>query len=157
MLDGAMMVNIQGANQSSVSSSSLGVDGIREYKVETNAFSAEYGLRMGSQTTIVSKGGSNLWHGSAFEYLRNSAMDAANLFDTAASSGINAAGQVRRLPPLFGITLAALSVASIQKDKTFFNAVFEGVQERKGLTLTGTALGDGTNNTLNCRVLVANL
>ncbi len=126
MLDGATMVNIQGANQSSVSSSSLGVDGIREYKVETNAFSAEYGLSMGSQTTIVSKGGSNLWHGSAFEYLRNSAMDAANLFDTAASSGINAAGQVRRLPPFIRNNFGGSFGGPIQKDKTFFKPGFPG-------------------------------
>jgi hypothetical protein len=47
------------------------LDGIREYKVITNAFSAEYGMNMGSQMTIVSKGGTNRFHGDVFEYLRN--------------------------------------------------------------------------------------
>ena len=47
----------------------------------TNSFSAEYGLTMGSQMTIVSKSGSNQFHGDAFEYLRNSALDARNYFD----------------------------------------------------------------------------
>ena len=52
-LDGAIMGNIAGASASSISGNSLGIDGIREYKVMTNTFSAEYGLAMGSQMTIV--------------------------------------------------------------------------------------------------------
>jgi len=47
----------------------------------TNSFSAEYGLTMGSQMIIVSKSGTNAFHGSLFEYLRNSVLDARNFFD----------------------------------------------------------------------------
>ena len=47
----------------------------------TNSFSAEYGLTMGSQMTIVTKSGTNQFHGDAFEYLRNSVLDARNYFD----------------------------------------------------------------------------
>jgi hypothetical protein len=46
----------------------------------TNTFSAEYGMSMGSQMTIVSKTGTNQFHGSAFEYIRNAALDARNFF-----------------------------------------------------------------------------
>ena len=47
----------------------------------TDLFSAEYGLSMGSQTTIVSKSGTNSLHGDVFDYLRNSSLDARNYFD----------------------------------------------------------------------------
>lgn len=56
-IDGASMVNTHGANSASMSNSTLGVDGIREIKVITNSFSAEYGMTMGSQMLLVSK-----WH-----------------------------------------------------------------------------------------------
>jgi len=56
------MVTIYGATQSFVDGSTLGVDGIREYRVVTNSFGAEYGLTMGSQTTLVTKNGiSRAW------------------------------------------------------------------------------------------------
>ena len=61
----------------------LGVDAIREFKVETNNFSAEYGRAGGSAINAVSRSGSNQFHGSVFEYLRNSALDARNYFDPA--------------------------------------------------------------------------
>src|SRR5437667_427538 len=80
-LDGAPMVNAGGAAAASEAGTTLGVDGIREYKVVTSAFSAEYGMAMGSQTVMVSKNGTNLWHGDVFEYIRNSALDARNFFD----------------------------------------------------------------------------
>ena len=81
MLDGASMVTFYGAGTSSAAGTTLGVDGIKEYKVVTNSFSADYGLTMGSQMTIVSKNGTNQFHGDAFEYLRNAALDARNYFD----------------------------------------------------------------------------
>ena len=93
LLDGAPLGSTQGASASSVSSNTLGVEGIREWRVVTNSFSAEYGMRMGAQMTIVSKGGTNGFHASLFEYFRNSALDARNFFDyqTPATSS--------RLPP----------------------------------------------------------
>jgi len=81
LLDGALMVNAYGASSASATGQTLGVEGIREYRVVTNSFSAEYGMTMGSQMVIVSKSGTNSFHGSLFEYLRNSALDARNYFD----------------------------------------------------------------------------
>src|SRR3989442_10921839 len=81
LLDGTPTQNVLGYNGASVVGTTLGLDGIREYKVITNAFSAEYGMNMGSQMTIVSKGGSNQFHGDVFEYLRNRVLDARNFFD----------------------------------------------------------------------------
>ena len=72
------MSSVIGLNATSVLGTTLGVDGIKEYKVVTSMYTAEYGLVIGGQTTMVSKGGSNQLHGDVFEYLRNSALDARN-------------------------------------------------------------------------------
>ena len=143
MLDGAPMVVIYGGTQASISKSTLGVEGIKEFKVVTNNFGAEYGLTMGSQTTLVSKNGTNQFHGSAFEYMRNSALDAANLFDTPASSG------GKRLPEFIRNNFGGSFGGPIKKDKTFFFAVFEGLQQRLGATPIGTGIPAGTQSTTN--------
>ena len=59
----------------------LGVDAIREFNVLTDFYTAEYGKRPGAQVLIVDRSGSNEFHGSAYEFLRNSAFDAQNFFD----------------------------------------------------------------------------
>ena len=63
LLDGTSLVNQSGWGTASMSGTTLGMDGIQEYKVVTNAFTAEYGMTMGSQLLMVSKGGSNQFHG----------------------------------------------------------------------------------------------
>jgi len=61
----------------------LGVDAVREFNVVTDTYGAEYGKRTGGQVSIVTASGTNTLHGSAFEFLRNSAFDARNYFDQA--------------------------------------------------------------------------
>jgi hypothetical protein len=63
-----------------VSGELLGIDAVREFNVLTNNYSAEYGKRAGAQVSVVTQSGSNNLHGSAFEFLRNSAVDARNYF-----------------------------------------------------------------------------
>ena len=58
-IDGANMGNQYATGPNSISGTTLGVDGIKEYKIITSMFGAEYGMEMGSQMVIVSKGGSN--------------------------------------------------------------------------------------------------
>ncbi len=70
---------------------------------------------MGSQTVIVSKGGSNRFHGDVFEYLRNNVMDAANFFDKPTAANGNA-----RLPQLQRNQFGGSFGGPIKKDKTFF-------------------------------------
>ena len=57
----------------------LGVEAVREYNVLEHTYGAEYGKRAGGQITVVTSSGTNQWHGDVFEYLRNSALDAAQL------------------------------------------------------------------------------
>ena len=59
----------------------LGVDAVREFNVQRDSYSAEFGKRPGGQVLIVTRSGSNQWHGSAFEFLRNNVFDAPNFFD----------------------------------------------------------------------------
>jgi len=148
-LDGSPMVNAGGAAAASEAGTTLGVDGIREYKVVTSAFSAEYGMAMGSQTVMVSKNGTNLWHGDVFEYIRNSALDARNFFDYRTTSG------GRRLPLFQRNNFGGSFGGPIKKDKTFFYGVYEGLRQNLGVTILDSVLpaachqlmNRGTNNT----------
>src|SRR5712671_4125789 len=129
LLDGASMVNVYGASSGSVATTTLGVDGIKEYKVVTGTFSAEYGLTMGSQMVIVSKGGTNAFHGDVFEYHRDDVLDAANFFDKP-----TVANGFRRLPFFVRNNFGAAAGGPIRKDKTFIFGVYEGLRERLGKT-----------------------
>jgi len=128
-LDGAIMGNAQGASASSISGESLGLDGIAEYKVMTNSFSAEYGLAMGSQTAIVTKGGTNQFHGDVFEYLRNSVLNARNYFDQLYSLPSTVQGGGRRIAPFERNQFGGSIGGPIRKNKTFFFGTYEGFRE----------------------------
>jgi outer membrane receptor protein involved in Fe transport len=150
LLDGAIMNNLFVANNGSILGSSLGVDGIKEYKVVTSGFSAEYGLLMGSQQILVSKGGTNAWHGDAYDYLRNSVMDAAQYFENRDTTNLLGFGTDKsfvypnkRLPPFIRNNFGGAFGGPIKKDKTFFHAVFEGLRQRLGATVTTTTLPAG--------------
>ena len=127
-LDGAPVGTLFGRSTTSESGNAMGVDGIKEYKVITSNFSAEYGMAMGSYMSMVSKNGTNQWHGDGFEYLRNSSLDARNFFDTPATSGSH------RLPEFQRNNFGGSIGGPIKKDKTFFFAVYEGLRQNLGVT-----------------------
>jgi hypothetical protein len=149
-LDGAPTVNAYGASSGSMNGTTLGVDGIREYKVVTSAYSAEYGMTMGAQMVIVSKGGTNQFHGDVFEYLRNDHLDARNFFDSPTSAGLTAAGAQRRLPLFQRNNFGGSFGGPIKKDRTFFYGVYEGLRLNQGLTVLDTTIPT------SCHNLVAN-
>ncbi|HVB34951.1 MAG TPA: carboxypeptidase regulatory-like domain-containing protein [Patescibacteria group bacterium] len=128
-LDGAPIINLLGGSVSSQLGTSLGVDGIKEFRVITTGFGAQYGLAMGSQMVLVSKGGTNRFHGDAYDYLRNSHMDARNYFDTAGNSGGH------RLPEFQRNDFGGSIGGPIRKNKTFFYGVFEGVRQNLGVSV----------------------
>ncbi|MEQ1946720.1 MAG: TonB-dependent receptor [Bryobacteraceae bacterium] len=137
MIDGAVMGNVLGGTASSIANTTLGIEGIREWKVITNTFSAEYGLTMGSQMAMVTKSGGNAFHGSLFEYLRNSALDARNFFDytTAATPG--------RLPPFKRNNYGGSIGGPVMKDKLFFFGTYEALRERYGVTSISNTIPSG--------------
>jgi hypothetical protein len=100
----------------------LGVDAVREFNLLSDTYGPQYGKRPGGQVTIVTQSGTNDWHGTVFEFLRNSAFDARNFFDQASIPHF-ARNQ-------FGGSLGG----PIQKDKTFLFGNYEGFQQHLGLT-----------------------
>ncbi|HYL83717.1 MAG TPA: TonB-dependent receptor [Candidatus Angelobacter sp.] len=96
------------------------VDSVEEFKVEQSNFSAEYGFAVGAIINVITRSGSNQFHGSGYEFFRDSAMDANNWFNNAASQPISA---LRRNN--FGGTVGG----PIRKDKTFFFFDYEGLRE----------------------------
>jgi hypothetical protein len=128
MLDGAVMANVLGGSAASLASTTLGIEGIQEWRVITNTPSAEYGLTMGSQMTVVTKSGTNAFHGSLFEYVRNSAFDARNYFD------YRTALTPDRLPPFKRNNFGGSVGGPVQRDRLFFFFTYEGLKERLGLT-----------------------
>src|SRR6059036_3842133 len=102
---------------SGASSQLLGVEAVREYNVLEHTYGAEYGKRAGGQVSIVTSSGTNQWHGSLFEYHRNSALDAKNYFE-------DAKGPFKRNQ--FGGTLGG----PLKKDKLFVFGNYEGFQQR---------------------------
>lgn len=124
----------------------LGVEAVREFRVVLNSFSAEYGRNGGANVQFVTKSGTNSLHGSAFEFFRNAALDAANFFDKLGKPGFQR--------NQFGATLGG----PIVKDDTFFFINYEGLRERQGIT-TSTSVPDdnarqGLLPSLNGRSLV---
>src|SRR3989449_2774014 len=95
-------------------------DAVQEFAVQTSVPTAEFGRGTGGQISIVTKSGSNQFHGSAFEYLRNDALDAADFF-TNRSGGTKA--------PLHRNQYGATFGGPIRKDKTFFFASWEGFRQ----------------------------
>jgi hypothetical protein len=100
----------------------LGVDAVREFNVLTDAFGAEYGKRPGAQVSIVTSSGTNALHGSAYEFLRNSVLDARNFFDQ------NTIAPFKR--NVFGGALGG----PIKANKTFIFGNYEGFRQRLGLS-----------------------
>ena len=146
-LDGGSVGNMLGGVSGSLAGTTLGVDGIQEYRVITTSFSAEYGMTMGGQVIMVSKRGSNQFHGDVFEYLRNDKLDAANYFDKPL-----AVNHFQRLPPFKRNNFGGSFGGPIRKDKTFFYAVYEGLRQSLGTTTVDNVLNttcyDGSGNLL---------
>src|SRR5499427_5446240 len=97
----------------------LGVEAVREYNVLQHTYGAEYGKRAGAQVAIVSSSGTNEWHGSAFEYLRNSVLDARNFFDDTIGA-----------PPFKRNQFGGALGGPLKKEKAFLFGNYEGFRER---------------------------
>ncbi len=105
-----------------VSGELLGIDGIREVNVLTDTYGAQYGKRAGAQVGIVTQSGGNILHGSLFEFLRNSALDARNFFDQA------------YVPPFRRNQFGGALGGPVRKNKLFLFANYEGFRQALALT-----------------------
>jgi len=133
MIDGVSAAHptVNGFNGISVFPS---VDAVEEFKLLSADFPAEFGRSLGSVLNVVFKSGTNAFHGSAFEFLRNSAVDANNFFDN------------RRGQPLLSYKrsqFGGVLNGPLIKNKTFFMVSFEALRERRAdstITSVPTAL-----------------
>lgn len=98
------------------------LDSLAEFRILTNNYDAEYGNYSGGQINVVTKSGTNLYHGNVFEFLRNTDFDAANFFD----KGQRSAYHQNQFGGTFG--------GPIVKDKIFFFADYQGNRLIQGVT-----------------------
>jgi|HubBroStandDraft_6_1064221.scaffolds.fasta_scaffold05225_5 hypothetical protein len=127
-LDGVSLNDYANGAPGSVLGGSLGVDAIEEFSVITSNYEADYGKTSGGVVNAITRSGTNQIHGSAYEFLRNSKLDAKNYFDDPTAP----------IPPFkrnqFGGTIGG----PIVKDHTFFFADYEAIRQSKGLTTVAT-------------------
>jgi hypothetical protein len=109
-----------------VSGQLLGIDAIREFNVETDTYGAEYGKRAGAQVSVVTQSGTNVLHGSLFEFLRNSDLDARSYF----AQGAN--------PPFRQNQFGAALGGPLKRNRLFLFGNYEGF--RQALTVSSVAV-----------------
>jgi outer membrane receptor protein involved in Fe transport len=126
-LDGVSVNDFANGAPGNVSGSSLGVDAIQEFSVITSNYSAEYGRTSGGVINAITRSGTNAFHGSAFEFIRNSALDARNPFDFDPATGRPIRSPFRRNQ--FGGSAGG----PIKKDRLFVFGDYEGIRQSKGI------------------------
>jgi len=114
----------------------MGVDSIQEFSVVTSNYSAEYGRTSGGIINAITRSGGNTLHGTAYEFLRNSALDARNFFDAPT------------IPEFRRNQFGASAGAPIIKDKTFIFADYEGLRQLLGFTSLATVPSQDARNGL---------
>jgi Carboxypeptidase regulatory-like domain/TonB dependent receptor/TonB-dependent Receptor Plug Domain len=114
------------------------VDAIQEFKVQSSDSSAEYGRSGGAQINVVTKSGTNQFHGTGFEFVRNRHLDAKNFFDQPYCTASSAAGTCGPIPRLDRNQYGGTIGGPIRKDKTFFFGSYEGLTLRQAETRNAT-------------------
>jgi hypothetical protein len=124
LLDGTLQNDFTNGPAGSAAGTAMGMEAIREFRVESNAYSAEFGRNYGGQINVLTKSGTNALRGSAFEFHRNDALDAQNYFDVAGK------------PDFTRNQYGASAGGPLQQDRLFYFAAFEGLRERLGKTIS---------------------
>ncbi|HXW07948.1 MAG TPA: TonB-dependent receptor [Vicinamibacterales bacterium] len=124
LLDGTLQNDFTNGPAGSAAGTTLGMESVREFRVEANAYSAEFGRNSGGQINVITKSGSNQWSGSLYEYHRNDAFDARNYFDSGEKPDFTR--------NQFGGSLGG----PFETNRTFFFVGYEGLIERLGRTIS---------------------
>jgi hypothetical protein len=135
-VDGVSVVNAFGAGLASDSGIYVGIaipspDAIAEFKVQTSTFDASYGRNPGANVNLVTKSGTNNFHGSLFEFFRNEDLNANSFFQNSLGGGSKQILKQNQFGGTFG--------GPIKKDKLFFFGSYQGTRQRNGV-------GVGTSN-----------
>lgn len=131
LLDGIDVNDQYNKTPGSVAGSMLGVDTVREFQVLTSNYGAQFGRVSGGIINAVTRSGTNALHGTIFEYLRNSALDARNFFDRGTSP-----------PPFKRNQFGGTADGPIIRDKAFFLFSYEGLRQRLSETFIYSVLDD---------------
>ena len=124
LIDGTLQNDFTNGPAGSAAGTALGLDTIREFRVETNAYSAEFGRSSGGQFSVLSKSGANRRSGTLFEFHRNDTLDARNYFDVGEKPDFHR--------NQFGGTLGG----PIRQDRAFYFLGYEALIERLGRTVS---------------------
>lgn len=136
LLDGATTNDHSNQSPGSAAGLSLGVEAIREFRVLTHSYSAEYGRNAGAVVSAITRSGTNQFHGSAYEFLRNDALDARNFFNRG------------ELPPFSQNQFGVSTGGPVLKDRVFFFANYEGFRQKQGRTLIANVPDENTRRGL---------
>ena len=136
-MDGISVVNAFGAGVAGDSGIYVGIpipnpDAIQEFKVQTSTYDASYGRNPGANVNVVTKSGTNAFHGTLFEFFRNSDLDANDFFynrDNPASATTKQVLKQNQFGGSFG--------GPIKKDKLFFFGSYQGTRQRNGIAPGG--------------------
>ncbi len=136
LLDGTLQNDFTNGPAGSAAGTALGMEAVREFRVESNAYSAEFGRNYGGQINVLTKSGTNTPRGSAYEFHRNDALDARNYFDVAGKPDFTR----NQYGGSFG--------GPVQRDRLFGFGAVEGLRERLGKTITSFVPDDNARNGL---------
>ena len=114
------------------------IDAIEEFKVQSSNYSAEFGRGGGAQVNVVLKSGTNQFHGSLFEFVRNRRMDAKNYFDFPDCTEGSVPGTCGSIPRFDRNQFGGTMGGPLRKNKTFFFVADEGLQLRQATTREAT-------------------
>jgi len=126
LLDGTLLNDMTNGPAGSAAGTTLGTETVQEFRVETNAYNAEFGRMSGGQISVLTKAGSNDLRGSAYEFHRNDALDARNYFDVGAK------------PPFTRNQFGGAAGGAIKTDRLFYFVGYESLRENLGRTITST-------------------
>ena len=133
-VDGLVINDMANRGPGSALGINLGVDAIREFSVLTSTYSAEYGMSSGGVINSITKSGTNNYHGTAFYFARNSALDARNFFDQAT------------VPPFHRHQFGGALGAPIKKDKLFYFVNYEGLRQFLSTSASVNTLSPNARN-----------
>ena len=121
LLDGISINDYANGAPGSALGENLGVDAIKEFSVVSSDYPAQFGRSSGGVINAVTNSGTNVLHGSIYEFLRNSALDGSNYFDVTK-------------PPFKRNQFGASAGGPIRKDRAFYFGDYEGVRQNLGVT-----------------------
>jgi hypothetical protein len=133
-IDGVSINDYGNGSPGSVLGGNLGVDAVEEFSVLTSNYSAEYGRTSGGVVNAATRSGTNQFHGGAYEFLRNSVLDARNFFDPA------------QIPAFKRNQFGVSGGGPIRKDRTFIFADYEGIRQSKGIARVDTVPSASARN-----------